>query len=184
MHKSTAAFLDLPNLLRGEGISIQEGTEVLKEHIPLIERACLSIWGAPPQSRYASSLSTIPIELHKILEDYGYQVDIAEANVTDTMLIEQASKRDDYQLSREVKRRVQEGLRDILIISGDRDFEKLASELAIFGPKFHYVQRQKMSEQRNAKLHRYTHLKSFAGALDSSLEEVFQRQQERGQHGR
>lgn len=182
MDKSTAAFLDVPNLLRGEGISIEEGTNVLKEHLPLIERTCLSIWGVLPQTRYASSLATIPAELHQLLQDYGYQVDIAEATVSDTMLIEHASKRDDYLLSRQVKRRVQEGLRDILIISGDRDFEKLASQLAVFGPKFHFVQRQKMSEQRNTKLQRYTHLKSFAAKLDPALESAFQIEPKRAQN--
>ena len=163
-------FLDLPNLIRGEGVSVSEALAVLEEHIPLIERCSLKIWGALPTRRYASSLETIPESVHEVLRARGYTVEVASARLSETMQLEQASKLDDYLLAREVKRCAVEGARELLIVSGDRDFERLATELAVYGVKLSYVQRQRSKAYHNQKLRRYESLASFRAPLDPALE--------------
>jgi len=175
-----SVYLDLANLLCGESAKLDDAERILATNLPLIERCCFKLWGGAPRERCAFSLSSIEPQIHELLRSAGYVVFTAEAQRSETMLIEAASKRDDYLLKREVKRAVQSGARDLLIVSGDRDFESLPSELAVFGPKFHFVQRQQMPPNRSELLTRYESLKDFEAHLGGSLERRFRSYMERG----
>ena len=166
MSHAPIVMLDTANLLFGEYTKVDEAKSIIDRHLPLIDRCCVKTWGNLPKVKHAFSLSSIRPEIHEYLEGYGYQVHLASPIKTITMKIEKASKLDDYELNRMVKKLVtEEKERDFLIVSGDQDFESLATQMSIYGTKFFYVQRQKKKYQQNLHFTRFSTLREFIAPL-------------------
>ena len=173
MSNEPIVILDTANLLAGEYTNFKEAKKIIDKYLPLIDRCAIKTWGILPKQKYAFSLSSIKPEIHQYLETFAYQLEVVSPFMTQTMKMEKASKLDDYALNRRVKSLVtQEGERDFLIVSGDRDFEALAHQMSSYGTKFFYVQRQKQKHQDNMHFTRYSMLREFAHTLTQSEEKL------------